>query len=213
MKVFHNFTLHAVSCWHDVPELMGAGDDHINVLPTPPGVGAAPTLDHPGLVTAGASVPEGALGPTPPAPPGCLPLRGNRTSTGRSHRAWRLPETSLPICLLTPRGRPDPTPRQPPGGTRRSAPYLQPPWPREKLSTGKCLPFSPVCSPRRLGARSCSPGAEFTETPLIYSGSRLPAPGRPRGHLSHKQTARNSLLMRSLVGAHFRHNCERDTKL
>lgn len=49
--------------------------------------------------------------------------------------------------------------------------------------------------------------------PWFTGGFRLPAPGRHSNQLSHKQIAYNLILMCSLVVAHFRHNCERNTKL
>lgn len=113
-----------------------------------------------------------------------------------------------------PAGRPDPTPRQPPGGALRSTtPSAASLAQREANHMQMSAFLSNVQATPPWRACSCSPSARVHGNSPDLRQLRLPAPGRPRSHLSHKQTARNSILMRSLVGAHFRHNCERDTKL
>lgn len=184
MKVFHNLTGHAASCWHDLPGLIGAGDDHINALPPNPHVGAAPTPGHP--------VPRhpwellcwgGSPGPNPTCP-SIVRCSVGITSTGRSWRAWRLPDLTshLPgraqgsgLRAPTPhtqRGDRTPPHASPQVGPCALPPHLQHPLPREKPTTCKCLPSSQMCRPHRLGERvPALPAPECMETPLIYGSS------------------------------------------
>lgn len=192
-------------------------------LPAPSRVGAAPT---PGPPAPRPSSPMGASVQVrePWAHPTCPSLsaapRESRQQAGAAVRGSL--RTSFPICpaglrarLLTPSGEarprlPTPAPSWDPALCHPTCSVPSP---------DRSQPHANVSLPLQYAAHAASESAFLLPQRRVHGNSpdlrrlRLPAPGRPRSHLSHKQTARNSVLMRSLVGAHFRHNCEHDTKL